>query len=99
MFKLTKCIATAAVVLVPALAPSAAYARLDLNPPATAPAANSQPAHTAAAPSAAKASAYPSHGFRWDDAGIGAAGVLMLVSAGSGAMVMRRRRRHHPLTS
>jgi hypothetical protein len=99
MFKLTKRIVTAATVTVAASAPSVAYARLNLDPPTTAPAASSQTVHNAAPPSAGKASPSSSQGFQWDDAGIGAASVLMLVSVGSGAMIVRRRRTHHPLTS
>jgi hypothetical protein len=37
--------------------------------------------------------------FSWGDAGIGAAGVLALLSFGSGAIVVRRRLTHDPLTS
>ena len=99
MLKLTKRIATAATVVLAASAPSAAYARFNLDPPATAPAASSQTVHNAAPPSAPKASASSSQDFHWDDAGIGAAGVLILVSVGSGTMLIRRRRTQHPLTS
>jgi len=99
MLKLTKRIATAAIAVLAASAPSAAYARINLDPPATAPAVSSQTVHNAASPSAPKASASSSQGIQWDDAAIGAAGVLMLVSIGSGTMLIRRRRTHHPLTS
>ena len=99
MFKLTNRIATAATVVLAASAPSAAYARFNLDPPATAPVVSSQPIHNAAPPSARKALASSSQGFQWDDAGIGAAGALMLVSIGSGTMYVRRRRTYHPLTS
>jgi hypothetical protein len=99
MLKLTKRIAIAAAVTLAVSAPSAAYARLNLNPPATGPAVSSQTVHNTAQLSAGKASASSSQGFQWDDAGVGAAGVLMLVSLGSGTMLVRRRRTHHPLTS
>jgi len=99
MLKLTKRIATAATVVLAASAPSAAYARFNFDPPATAPVVSSQTVHNAASPSAGKASASSSQDFQWDDAGVGAAGVLMLVSIGSGTMLVRRRRTHHPLTS
>jgi hypothetical protein len=99
MLKLTKRIAIAATVALAASAPSAAYARFNLDPPATAPAASWQTVQNAAPPSAPKASASSSQDFHWNDAGIGAAGVLMLVSLGSGTMLVRRRRTHHPLTS
>jgi hypothetical protein len=99
MLKLTKRIATAAIAVLAASAPSAAYARLNLDPPATAPAVSSQTIQNAAPPSAEKTAASSSQGFQWDDAGVGAAGVLMLVSVGSGTMLIRRRRTQHPLTS
>jgi hypothetical protein len=38
-------------------------------------------------------------GFRWGDAGIGAAGVLALVGFGAGATLVIRRRVHQPLAS
>ena len=97
MFTLTKRIATATVVLA-ASAPSAAYARFNLDPPATAPAVSSQTVHNAAPPSAEKASAPSSQGFHWDDAGVVPASVLMLASVSSGTILIRRRRTHHPLT-
>jgi hypothetical protein len=37
--------------------------------------------------------------FHWGDAGIGAAGVLALVSIGAGATLLIRRRMHQPLAS
>jgi hypothetical protein len=50
------------------------------------------------APSAASV-ATSSGGFRWDDAGIGAAGTIVLLGAGAGAAsVMRRRRTHRVVT-
>jgi hypothetical protein len=78
------------------MAPSVASARADLDPPAAAPAVSASTVQNAAPSSAGKASA---SSFQWDDAGIGAAGALILVSLGSGAIVARRRRTHHPLTS
>jgi hypothetical protein len=36
-----------------------------------------------------------SSGFQWDDAGIGAAGAILLVAAGAGASASMRRRRIH----
>jgi hypothetical protein len=98
MFRLTKRIVTATMVLA-VMAPSAAYARFELNPPLAVPAASGQTVQNAALPSAGKASASSSQAFPWDDAGIGAAGALVLVGLGSGAMIARRRRTRHPLTS
>ena len=97
MFRLIKRIATVATILAAASAPSAAYARTALNP-GPAPAVSSQTVHNAAPPPAEQAQASSSQSFQWDDVGIGAAGVLALVSVGSGAMLVRRRRSHHPLT-
>jgi hypothetical protein len=93
--KYIKRVAAATTVVVAAGAPSAAYARFNLNPP-PAPVVKS---HTIqhAAPPAATVSAPSSQGFQWDDAGIGAAGALVLVSVGSGTMLARRRRTHGPL--
>jgi hypothetical protein len=96
MFKHIKRIATAAIVVLAAGAPSAAYARFELNP-ATGPDVNWQTIQNAAPPPAAKPSASSSQGFHWYDAGIGAAGALVLVSVGSGTMLAHRRRTHHPL--
>jgi hypothetical protein len=81
----------------PATAPAASWQAVQNAAPA--PAASSQTVHTTAPPSAPNASASSSQDFHWDDAGIGAAGVLMLVSLGSGTMLIRRRRAQHPLTS
>lgn len=97
MFKPIKRIAIAAAVVLAAGAPSAAYARFNLNP-ATASSVNSQTILNAAPPPDVKASVSSSQGFQWDDAGIGAAGALILVSVGSGTMLARRRRTHRPLT-
>ncbi len=99
MFKLIKRITTVATVVLVAIGPSAAYARLDLNPPTTTPAVSSQAAHGAAAPTAGKASASSSQSFQWGDAAIGAAVMLTLVGVGTGAIFALRRRAHHPLIS
>jgi hypothetical protein len=45
------------------------------------------------APSALPATAQPGSGFQWDDAGIGAAGMVALIGAGAAASVSIRRRR------
>jgi hypothetical protein len=98
MFRLIKRIATVATVAVAASAPSAAYAMPNLDSGPT-PAVSSRAVHNAAPSPAEQAQASSSQGFQWDDAGIGAAGVLALVSVGTGAMIARRRRTHHPLTN
>ena len=97
MFKAIKRILTAATVVLAATGPSVAYARFNIDPPR--PSVSTGQARSAIVPSVARTAAASSHGFEWDDAGIGAAGVLALLSVGSGAVVARRRRMHHPLTS
>jgi len=96
MLKVNKRLLTGAVVIAAASAPSAAYARFDLNPP-VAPAA-AQPARPAGTPSAPRAEASSSQGFRWDDAGIGAAGIVVLIGGGAGAAAVIARR-HERQTS
>jgi hypothetical protein len=52
-------------------------------------------------PSAARSvsAATSGRGFRWGDAGIGAAGTVLLLGTGAGAAgAMRRRRAHRPVT-
>ncbi len=99
MLKLPKRVAVVAIAVLAASAPSAAYARLNLDLPATAPVVSPQTVHTAASPSAGKASASATQGFQWDDAGVGAAGVIILASISSGTMLVLRRRTQHPLAS
>jgi hypothetical protein len=88
MLKTATRVATGAAIVLAAGAPTAAYARFDLNP---------VPSHPAAAAPAPAVSAAPSETFHWDDAGIGAAGALVLVGVGSGTLLARRRRPHGPL--
>jgi hypothetical protein len=90
MLKLTKRLLPAAVVIAAAIAPPAASARFNLDPPG-APAAT-QPARPAVTPSAARAEASSTQGFRWDDAGIGAAGIVVLIGTGAGAATLIGRR-------
>ncbi len=97
MFKRIKRSLTAATVVLAASAPSVAYARFNLDPPG--PSVPGGQAPTAIVPSAQRTDASSPQRFQWDDAGIGAAGVLVLVGVGSGAVVARRRRMHHPLAS
>jgi hypothetical protein len=71
--------------------PTAAQARVDLNPPP--PPTVSQPARVASAPTRSQPGSSAQPGFRWGDAGIGAAGAVVLLGAGAGtANAMRRRR-------
>ena len=85
MLKVIKRLLAAAVVIAAASAPSVAYARLNLNPP-VAPAVT----HSAARPEASS-----TQGFRWDDAGIGAAGIVVLIGMGAGAAAVIARRHAH----
>jgi hypothetical protein len=94
MFKHIRQILTAAVLALATIAPTSAYARFNLDPPAASGA--SVPVQ---APSVARTTVSSPQGFQWGDAGIGAAGVLALVSVGSGVIVVRRHRGHQPITS
>jgi hypothetical protein len=70
--------------------PTAAQARFELNPP-LAPSV-SRPEHVASAPTRAQPSSSAQAGFQWGDAGIGAAGAVVLLGAAAGtANAMRRR--------
>jgi hypothetical protein len=97
MFQHIKRILTVATVLLAVSAPSAAYARFVQDPPA--PSAMSSQVQSAIVPFGQRATTSSRQGFQWDDAGIGAAGVLVLAGVGSGAVVTRRRRVHNPLAS
>jgi hypothetical protein len=70
--------------------PTAAHARFELNPP-PAPIV-SKPARAASAPTRAQPSSSAQPGFQWGDAGIGAAGAVVLVGAGAGTANAVRRR-------
>jgi hypothetical protein len=95
MLKATKRTLIAAAVIAAAGAPTSAYARLNLDPESPAAHHRAQvvtPARPArpARPVAEAASA--PRGFAWDDAGLGAAGALVLLgTAGSAAVIVRRR--------
>ena len=87
LMHITKRALTTAVI-VAAVAPSTAAARPLFDPPGL--------SYPVAAPAVQSAAPQPvaqsEQGFRWDDAGLGAAGVLVLVGVGSGAAVAVRRR-------
>jgi hypothetical protein len=97
MLKPVKRLVTVVALLLAASAPSIAYARLEFNPPR--PPTTGGPVPVSAAPSVQRATASFPQGFQWGDAGIGAAGVLVLLSLTSGVLLARRRRSQHPLTS
>jgi hypothetical protein len=97
MLSIIKRILSAAIVIAAVAAPTAASARLDLDPiSAPAPA---QPLPAQAAPTAAPhaVNGSSSQSFEWGDAGIGAGGLLVLIAVGTGAAVVYRRRGHRPL--
>lgn len=87
----------AGLVFAAAVAPSAAQARPDFY---LAPRAAPTPA--AAPPSAPAPQAIPSGanaGFQWSDAGIGAGGAALLMSAGGAVWAVSHRRRRHEAVS
>jgi hypothetical protein len=98
--KTTKRALTAAAMIAAASAPSSAYARLNLDPETplghhqvrlVTPTRPARPVAEAAS---------PSPGFEWGDAGLGAAGMLVLVGTGAGtAAAIGRRRGHRTATS
>lgn len=94
MYRSTKRILTAATVVLAASAPSTAYASPAQDP---GPSTSSGQAQSAIVPSVQRTTASSPQGFQWDDAGIGAAGVLVLLGLGSGATIARRHRVHTPL--
>jgi hypothetical protein len=53
------------------------------------------PAHNASFDSVRPTGASANQGFQWDDAGIGAGGILLLLIAGGAAAVVGRRRSNH----
>ncbi len=81
------CLTVGAVVF-----PTAAQARFELNPTPSYP----PPAVSRTVPAQPVAST--DQGFQWGDAGIGAAGTIVLLGVGAGAAgVMRPRRRHRTI--
>jgi hypothetical protein len=93
---LIKCSLAAGLAIGAASFPTAAQARFEFNPPVP---VASQPAQAASAPTGAQPSGGAQPGFQWGDAGIGAAGAVVLLGAGAGtANAMRRRRVHRALT-
>jgi hypothetical protein len=87
---------TATAVIVAAGLPSAAAARPLYEDPGSSFTADPPTFQSFASPPVAPAVQGPvpeaQQGFRWDDAGLGAAGMLVLVGVGSGAVVTVRRR-------
>jgi hypothetical protein len=84
-------IAVAALVAAAIAAPSAGAHPADSPLPARANPATPPPAN------ATPTVQVPSSGFHWEDAGLGAAGMLSVLGLGTGALVIGRRgRRGHP---
>jgi hypothetical protein len=98
MLKATTRTLIAATLIAAASTPSSAYARFNLDPEPLAahhPAALVTPARPARpARSVAEASS-ATRGFEWGDAGLGAAGTLVLLGTGAGSAVVIGRRRGH----
>jgi hypothetical protein len=94
MFKytLTKRSLVAALAISAASFPTASQARLIEDP--AAPVA-SQPSQVVNAPAVSQPSSSAQSGFRWGDAGIGAAGAIVLVGLGAGTAGAAHRRRAH----
>lgn len=95
MFRSIKRLLVAATAIVVLSAPCAAFA-------ATAAAggggSTSAPAQAAVIAPVSRATASPSQGFQWGDAGVGAASVVALLGVGVGAAtVLRHRRGHRPV--
>ncbi len=86
-----------ATVLAAAILPAVASAQRVL--PDIVPFTTSASTALAPTPPAARAAAATSAGFHWDDAGLGAAGMLVLMGAGAGATLAVRRRSTRPVTS
>ncbi len=82
---------TGGVVIAAASFPSVASARFELNDP---PSAASRPAQSAIGiPTVQRSGGTAQGGFQWGDAGIGAAGAVVLLGAGGAAAGLARRRR------
>ncbi len=77
------------IVTTVAVFPAAAQARFDLNPSPGTPA----PVQTVSSPAAPQPTLGDQSGFDWGDAGIGAAGTVVLLGAGAAGTVLVRRRR------
>ena len=98
MLTLIKRALATAIVMAAVALPTAAYAQVNENPVSSAP-VPVEPPYTSATPDADQPAATSSSGFAWGDAGIGAAGLLVLIGVGAGAAVVVRRRAHRPLAS
>jgi hypothetical protein len=82
------------IVIAAASCPAVAQAKFAQDPPiAAAQAVSGVPTSTAVQQTTSAANS----GFSWDDAGIGAAGTVLLMGAGAGAAGAARRRRTRPV--
>lgn len=95
MYKPNKSTLASIAAIAAVSAPSTASARLNLEgsykPPAP-PVVSAPVIQHPSSPTAAESSTASSKGFQWDDAAIGAAGMLVLIGLGSGTVVARRHR-------
>jgi uncharacterized iron-regulated membrane protein len=76
-----------------AISAPVAAARFDLNPPASSHPVTSVAPTQSSSQSSSQTSASTSTGFDWGDAALGAAGMLALLSVGTGAVLVGRRGR------
>ena len=94
MFKSIRRLLVASTAILVLSAPCAAFATDAADGGGSA----SGPARAAVSAPVSRAAASSSQGFQWGDAGVGAAGVVVLVSVGVGAAsVLRRRRVYRPV--
>ncbi len=95
MFKqgVTKRCLAGGLLVAAASFPAAAQARFDLNP--SPPPAASAPLPAASRPSVHQGGPSTEAGFQWGDAGLGAAGTVVLLGTGATAVGIARRRRVH----
>lgn len=92
MFKPNKRTLAAIAAIAAVSAPSTASARFELEnySPPSAPVVVAPAVAHPSTPLAAQSASASSEGFQWDDAAIGAAGMLVLIGVGSGAVIARR---------
>lgn len=96
MFKSIKRLLIAATVIVAASLPSVAFGYVRSASGGALTSGRAQPSVLLSVP---RATASSPQGFQWDDAGIGALGMLALASVGSAVAVVVRRRAHQPIAS
>jgi hypothetical protein len=89
--------AVATMAAVAAIGAPTATARVALDPPAGSQSNSSSALVSSTAPTSGQTG---SSGFDWGDAGVGAAGAILILGLGTGGIAVRRTRgRTHPATS